>query len=214
MPHANAARAASAEQKLHRLGLLGGTFDPIHRGHLALATYTMDDVALDQVWFIPSSQPPHKSKRPLSPPEIRWEMTLKTVAPFTPRFVAKDLELRRVGYSYTVDTLAEVRAVVGAHVELFWIIGRDNVSEIPSWSRPRELVALATIIAGGRPGVEPPNAIPSWLASRIVLLDGPDVDVSSTRIREQVRDGILDEENLPRPVVEIIKRERLYGYPG
>jgi len=199
---------------VRRLGLLGGTFDPIHRGHLALAEYAWYHVPLDQVWFIPAFLPPHKLKRPAAPAEIRWEMTCAAVAPFMPRFVAVDLELRRGGFSFTVDTLAEIRARVSAEVELFWIIGRDNVREIPTWYRPEELTALATIVAGGRPGASIPQEVPPWLSTRLILLDGPDVAISSTHVREQVGKGILDADALPEPVRRIIARERLYGHSG
>ena len=199
---------------IRRLGLLGGTFDPVHRGHLALAEYAADHLPLDQVWFIPSARPPHKTKRTVTPPEIRWEMTRQAVAPYEPRFVPVNIELRRKGYSFTAQTLSEIRRLVGAEVALFWVIGRDNVAEIPNWYRPRELVALATIVAGGRPGAELPPEMPSWLSPRLILLDGPQVNLSSTRIRKQVRVGVLDPEALPEPVIRIIERERLYGYPG
>lgn len=199
---------------IRRLGLLGGTFDPIHRGHLALAEYAMEHLPLDQVWFIPSARPPHKTRRIVAPPDIRWEMTRKAVEPYEPRFVPVNIELRRAGFSFTVHTIAEIRRLVGADVELFWVIGRDNVSEIPNWHRPRQLVALAAIVAGGRPGAELPEEVPAWLSPRLILLDGPNVAISSTRIREQAKMGILDPEALPEPVMRIIEREGLYGYPG
>lgn len=199
---------------IRRLGLLGGTFDPIHRGHTALAEYAMEHIPLDQVWFVPSARPPHKTKHMLTPPGVRWEMTRQAVEPYQPRFVPVNIELRRKGPSYTVHTLGEVRRLVGGDVSLFWVIGLDNVAEIPNWYHPQELVALATIVAGGRPGAELPGHIPSWLSGRLIFLDGPAVAISSTHIREQARMGILDPSSLADPVIRIIQRERLYGYPG
>jgi len=203
----------SAED-VRRLGLLGGTFDPIHNGHLALADHAWHRLGLDRVWFIPASIPPHKRRNDMASAAVRWQMTAAAVAPSAPRFVATDIELRRAGPSFTIDTLRQVRAAVGPDVELFWIVGRDNISDIPRWYQPEEIVALATVVVGGRPGTHAPEEVPPWLASRLIVLDGPNVGISSTEVREQARAGRIDPEVVPEPVRRIIARERLYGYPG
>jgi nicotinate-nucleotide adenylyltransferase len=198
---------------VHRLGLLGGTFDPIHNGHIALAEYCAYHAALDRVWFIPSATPPHKHRTDLTPADLRWELTQAAVEPYLPRFSAVDIELRRGGRSYTVDTLQQIRDAVNPDVELFWIVGRDNLSEFPRWHEPKRIVELATVLAGGRPGAAPPSDMPDWFRKRLMLLDGPDVDISSTGIRASLAQGVIPPDALPAPVAEAIVRHGLYGFP-
>lgn len=197
---------------VQRLGLLGGTFDPIHIAHLALADYAAYYAGLDRVWFIPSATPPHKHRSDLTNASIRFEMTRAAIEPHTPRFGVTDLELRRDGPSYTVDTLRQIREAVEPGTKLFWIVGRDNLDELPRWYQPRRIVEYATIIAGGRPGEHVPDDLPEWYRERLLLLDGPAIDVSSTRIREQAASGVVDLTNVPEPVARIIQSHGLYGY--
>jgi nicotinate-nucleotide adenylyltransferase len=195
-----------------RIGLLGGTFDPIHVGHLALADYAADHVGLDSVWFIPSAIPPHKDRPGLTSAETRWRMTEAAVKPFAPRFTAIDLEMHRAGPSYTVDTLREIREYVGNEIELFWIVGKDNLADIPRWYKPEQIAELAMIVVGGRPGDRSPASIPDWFLRRLITLDGPAVDTSSTQIRNDARMGRLDPDAIPEPVRRIIESEQLFGY--
>ncbi len=197
---------------VRRLGLLGGTFDPIHRAHLALADYAAYYAGLDRVWFIPSATPPHKRRSDLVDASIRFDMTRAAVEPYAPRFAVTDIELRRDGPSYTVETLRQIRDTVEPDTELFWIVGRDNLVELPHWYEPRRIVEYATIIAGGRPGEHVPDDLPDWFRERLILLDGPAVDVSSTRIREQAAKGMIDLTDVPETVVQIIQSNGLYGY--
>jgi len=197
---------------IRRLGLLGGTFDPIHEGHLALADYAAYHAGLDRVWFIPSATPPHKRRSDLADAAIRFEMTRAAVEPYAPRFAATDIELQRDGPSYTVETLRQIRDAVGCETELFWIVGRDNLDEIPQWYQSRRIVEYVTIIAGGRPGERVPDDLPDWFCARLLLLDGPTIDVSSTRIREQAASGVIDLMSVPEPVARIIQSRGLYGY--
>ena len=201
-----------SSEGVHRLGLLGGTFDPVHRGHLALAEYAWHRLSLDRVWFIPSASPPHKRSVTMAPADVRFEMAEAAVRPLVPRFVAVDIELRRRGPSFTVQTLRQIREHMPPETELYWIIGRDNVADIPKWHMPEEIVRLATVVSGGRPGSRVPDDLPQWLASRLVNLDGPDMPVSSTRIRDQIARGVLDKDAIPEAVGQIIAREGLYGY--
>jgi nicotinate-nucleotide adenylyltransferase len=140
-------------------------------------------------------------------------MVAAATAPYKPRLVASEIELTRVGTSFTFETVAQVRESVGPSVELFWIIGRDNIAEIPRWKSPRRIVQAATIVAGGRPGTTVPERIPLWLAGKLIILDGPNLAVSSTELRDQAAQGILDPEWIPESVRAIIMREGLYGYP-
>ena len=195
-----------------RLGLLGGTFDPVHNGHLALAETAADQLDLGEVWFIPAWAPYYKEGRDITDPALRWEMVEAALQPHAPRFRAVDYELRQREFTYTYHTLTAVRQVLGNAVELFWIIGYDNVSFMPKWKNARELASLAKFAVGGRPGADQPAEIPDWLAEKLVYLDGPDLDISSTNVRERVSAGVIPTDELPDAVAHIIKREKLYGY--
>ena len=210
----NRANAEPPRATHRRIGLFGGTFDPPHTGHIALALHVQEKIDLGQVWFIPSATPPHKTMRTVSPAAIRWEMTCAAIEPFRPGFLASEIELERDGLSFTYQTVEEIRRLLGREAELFWIIGRDNIVEMPSWMEPHRILKEATVVAGGRHGVPMPDSIPDWLAEKLIVLDGPDLDVSSTDIRSKVGQGVIDPERVPEGVAQIIKREGLYGYPG
>lgn len=199
---------------VRRLGLLGGTFDPIHLSHIALADYAAYYVGLDCVWFVPAATPPHKRHADLTDAAIRLEMTRAAVEPFAPRLAVTDIELLREGPSYTVETLREIREIVEPGTELFWIVGLDNLGEIPHWYEPRRIVEYATIIAGGRPGEHVPDDLPDWFRERVHILNGPALDISSTGIREQAARGIIAPTQVPDSVAEIIRTHGLYGFPA
>ena len=200
------------QTEIRRLGILGGTFDPIHLGHLTLARVAADQIGLDSVWIIPASAPPHKRDRSIAPADFRWEMVTAAAQPYAPLFVPKDIELKREGFSYTADTVAQIRDIVGPETEIYWIIGIDNVGQIPHWYRPREICETVMIAAGGRPGSQLPDDLPDWLSSRLVRLNGPDLDISSTAIREEAARGIIDPAKVPPGVADVIRREKLYGF--
>lgn len=199
---------------VRRLGLLGGTFDPIHTGHLALAEHVRYHAGLDRVWFIPAAVPPHKDRGSIAPADTRLRMTVAAVEAFRPTFEAADLELRREGPSYTLDTLMSIRDAAGPDVELFWIVGRDNLAELPHWYQPERIANIARVVAGGRPGSPVPESLPQWFRSRLLLLEGPDVNVSSTSTREYIARGVIPADAIPEPVRRIIIAESLYEYPG
>lgn len=191
-----------------RLGILGGTFDPVHCGHLLLARHVLEALHLDRVLFVPAAEPPHKSEVP-TPPEHRWRMVCAAVEGHH-RLEASDLELRRPGVSYTVDTLRRLRDE-GPADERFLIIGADNVPELESWHDPEGILALATVIAGTR--VES-GALPAGaLADRVERVDTPVFDISSTEIRRRVRAGLPVRCLVPEAVEGYIADHGLYGAP-
>lgn len=199
---------------VRRLGLLGGTFDPIHNGHLVLADHCSRHQGLDRVWFIPSGNPPHKRQTTVESADVRRRLTEAAVAPYEPRFRTVDIELRRDGPSYTADTIQEIHEYAGPGVELFWIVGRDNLSELPHWYQPERIVEYAIVLAGGRPGADDPDDLPAWFRERLVLLDGPDLDISSTDIRTALADGRVPADLLPAEVASAILQGGLYGIRG
>lgn len=176
-----------------RLGILGGTFDPIHCGHVVLAVAAREQLTLDRVLFVVAADPPHKDHRnDMAAAQDRWRMVELALAG-TDGLEASRIELDRPGKSYTVDTLRQLhRQEPGA--EIFLIIGRDNVSDMATWQDPEGILALCTVAAGSRLTPDksagqagaPGSTLPD-LASRVVLLDTPVIELSSTLIRQRLR---------------------------
>ena len=181
-----------AETK-HRVGILGGTFDPIHIGHLMLAEAVRDEYELEKVLFIPAAQPPHKLGRKISPAEDRYMMTVLATCS-NPAFEVSDIEMRREGPSYSVDTVRALLRASGGDTEYFFIAGTDIIREIHTWERIEELLSICPFIAASRPGcrpdVEKTRALLGDLGVRqIHLLNTPELEISSTDIRERVARG-------------------------
>jgi nicotinate-nucleotide adenylyltransferase len=193
-----------------RIGVLGGTFDPPHVGHLAVARDAAEALGLTRVLLVVAARPPHKSALPLSPAEVRLAMVEAAVRG-DPLLEASDLELRRAGPSYTVDTLRQLRA---AHpgARLFLLLGVDQWRALGGWKEPREIAGLATLAVMAREGQHPGDADPgigvSYQSVQVRRLD-----VSSTELRARVRVGRPIRDLVPDPVRNIIEREGLYGEP-
>lgn len=182
-----------------RLILFGGTFDPIHHGHLILARDALETLAADRVVFIPAAISPHKLALAPSPPDVRRAMVAAAIAG-EERFVLDDRELSRPGPSYTYDTVVELRAEwPGA--ELLYLVGFDNVGALETWYRFHDLEKLVRFIVLRRAGVEASKSSPG-LERR--------VDISSTEIRERVAQGLPISYLVPEPVRGIIEQNQLY----
>jgi nicotinate-nucleotide adenylyltransferase len=196
-----------------RLGVLGGSFDPPHVGHLWLATLAADAMALDRVLVVPAPRPPHKPGWQLSPAENRLAMASLAVAD-DPRLEVSTIELEREGPSYTVDTLEALRSA-SPDAELVLVMAADSLAGISTWRRPERLLQLAEWAVGPRPGSAPPPAeeLARQLggdARRIHLLDGPALDVSATEIRARVAAGRAIRYLVPRGVERYIAEHALY----
>jgi nicotinate-nucleotide adenylyltransferase len=203
---------------LERLAIMGGTFDPIHYGHLAVAEEVRERFALDQVLFIPTGQPPHKKNYPVSPAADRFEMTTLAVSD-NPHFVVSRLEIDRPGTSYTVDTLRELRAILGPRCEIFFITGADAVLEILTWREPEAILRECRLIAVHRPGYDLERIaeeIGAEKAARVDLLTTRELDISSTDLRARVAAGRSLRYLTPDPVIGYIERRGLYrpAQPG
>ncbi|RUL88515.1 nicotinate-nucleotide adenylyltransferase [Tautonia sociabilis] len=198
-----------------RLGLFGGTFDPIHLGHLILAESCREAMALDLVWFVVAGQPPHKQREGRTPVSDRLEMVRIAIAG-NPAFEVSEIEARSPGPHYTYRTLEEVaRSRPGD--ELFFLIGGDSLADLPTWREPGRVMSLATVVAVGRPGTaEPPaNATREILdahpdARPIARVDAPLVEVSSRDLRRRVAEGRSIRYLVPRGVEAYIEAHRLY----
>jgi nicotinate-nucleotide adenylyltransferase len=195
-----------------RFGVLGGTFDPIHIGHLRLAEEALEQLRLNRVLFIPSGQPPHKSQEPVTRSRDRMEMAQRATAP-NPGFEVSAMEISRLGNSYTVDTLTELRERYGSKVELYFIIGVDAVLEMHTWKDPERVLELCELVVAARPGfdMERLDRVPvSGLARRAHALLSPLMDISSTDIRARVRAGRSIRYLTPDPVIGYIQQAGLY----
>jgi len=199
-----------------RLGLLGGTFDPVHLGHIAAASICRERLALDAVRLITARNPPHKRARARPSAAHRHAMVALAVAPF-PRLEASDIELRRRGPSYTVDTLRAIRARE-PRADLFFIVGSDTIAELPAWRRLDEIVRLATIVTVVRPGAPRRYRAAEFPAlgagdvarlNRFVVAMPPRAE-SSTDIRARIAAGKPFRHLVPADVADYIERHGLY----
>ena len=190
-----------------KVGLMGGSFDPIHLGHLRAAENAREALALDEVLFVPAAEPPHKPTFTLSPARDRLAMVELAIAS-NPSFVSSDLELRRAGPSYTVDTLAEL-ARERRGDELFLIVGSDTLGEMATWREPERIFGLSTIAVLDRPGAEvAPHPLPS---ARVVRVNGPGLFLSASEVRRRVREGLSIRYLLPDTVAAYIASHGLYS---
>lgn len=186
-----------------RIGLYGGTFDPLHVGHLIVASDAFEALELDRLLFIPSADPPHKRGQVRASAERRLEMVRAAIAG-DPRFGVEDLELRREGASYTVDTLRDLRER-NPGCDFFFLVGVDQVREFHSWREPEEVARLARLAVVSRGGEHAEDVdLP------LERVDVTRIDLSSTDIRRRVAEGESIRYLVPDAVREIVEREALY----
>ena len=206
------ARPAPVEAP-RRIGVLGGTFDPPHVGHLWLAALAADVLDLDRVLFMPAAQPPHKGGRLISKGTDRLLMTRLAIHT-DPTFELSALEMERPGPSYTIDSVVELKRLY-PDAELFLVMAADSLAQIDTWREPDRLLDEIEWAVGPRVGTQLPD--PSALedrfgdrASRIHLLSGPSLDVSSSEVRRRVAAGHTIRYLVPREVEELIIDRKLY----
>jgi nicotinate-nucleotide adenylyltransferase len=223
-----------------RLGILGGTFNPIHLGHLVLAESFREALALDRVLFVPAGTPPHKAARGIVPALHRYAMAVLAVAG-QPAFAVSDVELRRSGPSYSVDTL-ETLAGEWPGARLFFLVGSDTFLDLPTWRTPERLSAWATLAVGYRAGsdFEPDgpaaqavlerlghkawrrvpaagpgraDAVEAVVPGETLLVETRSLPVSAREIRQLLADGRSARYLVPPAVADYIAQQRLYGDP-
>jgi nicotinate-nucleotide adenylyltransferase len=204
----------TAIQDQRRIGVLGGTFDPPHIGHLWLATLAADELKLDRVLFLPAARPPHKRDRAITPAAHRLLMTRLAIGG-DPLFELSILEMERAGASYTVDSLEQLQRAYGEEVRLFWLMAVDSLVQVDSWRDPDRILSLAEWAVAPRPGSVPPSRGElderfGEAASRIHFLEGPGLDVSASEIRARVAAGRAIRYLVPRAVEALIVERRLY----
>lgn len=194
----------------YRLGVMGGTFDPIHHGHLVAASEVAARFALDEVVFVPTGVPWQKKDRKVSAGEDRYIMSVIATSS-NPRFTTSRVDIEREGDTYTVDTLKDLRVERGEDVDLFFITGADALAQILTWRGAEDLFGLAHFVGVTRPGVELNSpAVEHLPADRITLLDVPALAISSTDCRQRVRDGLPIWYLVPDGIVNYINKRGLY----
>lgn len=200
---------------MKRIGIMGGTFNPVHKGHLALARAAQKEFALDRVIFIPSGNPPHKAAGEVIDKEDRFKM-VKLVIKGIKDFSASRLELDRPGYSYAIDTFTDLKRRYGRRTKLFYIMGLDSINEILDWKKPLELFKLSEFIVGTRPGTKirtfrrlvqfPPL---QKEVDKIHLMELRE-NISASEIRERLKAGRSVKKLVPKVVENYIRRKGLY----
>jgi nicotinate-nucleotide adenylyltransferase len=200
-----------------RVGVLGGTFDPPHLGHLILAQEALQALGLSQVLFVPAGEPWRKAGRELSPRDHRLAMVRLAVGD-NPHLAASTAEVDRPGPSYTAETLAELHQQFGSEPELFFIMGADSLADFPHWHQPLRILELARLAVAERAPLEDegfqegiPEEMAEALRERVVWLPMPLVAISASAVRERVRQGLSIRYWVPQAVEEYIRGHRLYA---
>lgn len=201
---------------MEKIGILGGTFDPIHRGHLQLGEKAYQQFRLDSVWFMPSGNPPHKKDHRVTEGALREEMVKLAIAD-TPYFLYSDFELKRQGNTYTAETL-ELLCQIYREDQFYFIIGADSLYQIEQWFRPERVMELAVLLVAGRPygpTHRPLEEQISYLAARyharIHPILCPEMDISSEDIRKNISTGKSIHGYVPDEVEKYIINRGLYS---
>ncbi|MDR0848376.1 MAG: nicotinate-nucleotide adenylyltransferase [Propionibacteriaceae bacterium] len=193
-----------------RLGVMGGTFDPIHHGHLVAASEVAARFGLHEVVFVPTGHPWQKAGRRVSSPEDRYLMTVIATAS-NPRFSVSRVDIDREGDTYTVDTLTDLHTLRGDNVDLFFITGADALSNILTWKGSERLFDLAQFVGVSRPGAPFSEKTVSHLPSdKVALMEVPALAISSTACRERVLEGLPLWYLVPDGIVQYIAKRGLY----
>ena len=196
-----------------RVGVFGGTFDPIHIGHLVSAEEAWVELKLERVVFVPAGLPPHKLDHVMSPVEHRLAMVELAIAS-NPHFAVSRVDIDRFGPCYTVDTIELLRDEWGPGVEIYFIMGSDSLLDILTWHNPRRLIRLCRFAVVSRPDYQVDlnelDALLPGLASRIQMLNAPELAISSTDIQRRVREGLSIKYQVPEAVEDYIYQHKLY----
>ena len=197
-----------------RLGLLGGTFDPVHVGHVIIAQEAAAQLSLDEVWFVPTGRPWMKEGSPVTGPDHRIAM-LRLAVECSPGFKVSTVEADRPGLSYTLDTLNALLEGEAAGASLFFILGMDSLGTLHRWKQPERLFDLCTLVAVSRPDHMDfdrgsLDRIRAGASQEVVFLEGPEVGISGEEIRRRVRDGLPISEWVPQAVEDYIQEHGLY----
>lgn len=201
------------EKAALKIGVMGGTFDPVHIGHLIIAEEAGWQLALDKVLFVPASDPPHKQNQNVTLAQHRLEMVRRAIAD-NPRFELSTVETERGGLSYTVDTLTELHKIYPPATAFFFIIGADAAAELGSWHEPQRFLELTNLALVERPGYQMPldklhRQFPG-IASQIERVEAPLIEISAHELRQRIATGAPITYLVPAAVESYIKQHQLY----
>lgn len=202
-----------------KIGILGGTFDPIHNGHLELGKQAYEQFGLDQIWFMPSGNPPHKKNRRITEGTMRQDMILLAISD-TPGFVYSDFELKREGNTYTAQTLSLLHEVYPQH-EFYFIVGADSLYQIENWFHPELVMKQTILLAAVRPCHLEHREFQSQIryltatyGARIEMIHFREMNISSEEVRRIAGEGLPLEPYVPAAVADYIKSHGLYQEPA
>ena len=198
-----------------KVGIMGGTFDPIHNGHLILAEAVRDTLNLDEVLFIPSARPPHKFRTDIISPEHRLAMTILATCSHS-KFRVSTIEIMRTGPSYAIDTIDALKLEYKLGTEFYFILGADAALELSTWHNAQELIEKCQFIVATREGTDIDiKAVESQFSKsaigHIQKVETPKIEISSTDIREKIRNGHSIKYLVPDTVEAYIRKENLYN---
>ena len=200
---------------MKKVGIMGGTFDPIHVGHLILGERAYQQYSLDEVWFMPAGNPPHKQHREGRASDLQRTEMVRLAIEDNPHFVLSLREMNQDGYSYSYRTMEGIKAEHPDY-DLYFIIGADSLFDFDQWYNPQRIVDACHIVAATR-NQTPPEAFQSILKKRreqfhgdFLLLDTPNLDISSAHLREMIKNNVSVKYYLPDPVVDYIIDNRIY----
>lgn len=200
---------------MKKIGIMGGTFDPIHNGHLLLGRQAYEEYHLDEVWFMPSGNPPHKKDHTVTPSRYRCDMTRLAIEGI-PYFAYSGLEAARKGNTYTAQTLKELKALYPEDC-FYFIIGEDSLYEIESWYHPEEVMKQTVLMVAHRsykhhhvPLEERIEELSERYQARIMILHCPQFDVSSAQLREMAAKGLPVSSYVPGVVADYMEKHHLY----
>ena len=192
-----------------KIGLYGGTFDPVHIGHLLLAEWIRDELDLHEIIFIPAAIPPHKQDATISPPGIRWQM-LKLSIQGNPSFKISDFELKNENVSYSLKTIQHYRHTLKkSRDNLFFLIGADNLATFSSWYKPNQILKNCQVVVYRRTGSTTAD-VPDEYITKMKIMKNPLIDISSSEIRNRIRNGQSVKYMIPQSVEALIYEKNLY----
>jgi len=189
--------------------LYGGTFDPPHLGHLAIAEYIRDNLAIETVLFIPAYIAPQKIKRSVSSVEDRLKMLQLAISDHSGLQIS-EVEIQRKGVSYSIDTIRQIKEEMDIRSkDLYFLIGADSLQEFHTWRDPGKILEESNVLVAGRPGFDI-REVPEEFRNKIQMVSAPLIDISATMIRRRIREGKSIRSLVPAPVEDYILRKGLY----
>jgi nicotinate-nucleotide adenylyltransferase len=197
-----------------KIGVLGGTFDPVHRGHVAMAEEARKELEIEEMLMMPAGRPMSKVEEPIATAGQRLEMLRMAVAA-RPHLKVSTMEMERPGPSYTVDTLAELKKKYGENAGIYFVLGWDSLAQLPEWREPGGIVARCHLVAVPRPGLPRPSLdvlekkLPG-ISKKVIFMDRPRLDISASSIREMIARGDKIDRLVPKSVAEYIIKHKLY----